>query len=246
MDVARNALVAIAVGVILLGLAGGLVPFQEPRECSTNVEPAENTDTNDATERRYTELSPQGQAVFDRARGQAGSATVTGGACPTDFEYTAGRSRSVVEKDDQRYLVESYQNDLLPQDGIALASLVLLALTVTAIGIASVDQGDRRLPLVGAGAGVVGGGLTAAGLTAGGGLVWQAIGVCLVAAAGLFVGAGLTYRARRAAGVAVAAFLTAPVAAVLGVKTFAVFVVGVATVAAPVLVGIAFAVQYVR
>jgi len=246
MDVARNALVAVVVGVVLLGLAGGLTAYQEPRECSTDVDPAGDNAPADATVLQYSELSPQGQSVFDRARSQDGSVTVTGDNCPADFDYTAGQNRYVVEKGGERFVVETFENDLIPQVGIAIAALLLLALTVTAVGVASHDRTDDILPLIAAGGGAVAGVVTAAGATWVDGLLWPAVGVTLLAAAGVLVVAGLTYRARRAAGVAVAAVLSAPIAAVIGGKTIAAFVIGGISVGAPVLVGVAFAIQYVR
>jgi hypothetical protein len=246
MDVARNALLAIVVGVVFIGLAAGVTAYQEPRECSTSVNPAAEDGSLDySTVLQYSELSSQGKAVFDRARTEDGSVTVTGDACPADFDYTAGQSRYVVEKGGEQYAVRTYKNDLVPQVGVAVASLILLALTITGVGIAGRTRSDTRLPLIAAGTGVVVGGVTTASVTAGS-LVWHAAGLSLVAAAGLLVGAGLTYRARYALGVAVAAVLTGPVAAVVGVKTIAAFVIGVTSVAAPVLVGIGVAIQYFR
>lgn len=151
MSVPRHAIVALLVGLVLLASTPVLLQFEEPRACANAVEPLEGAAVEESLpEVQYGELSPTGQRAFDTAQTASGSAIVTGEDCPQEFTYSVSRERYVVVKDDSRYVLTTYLNDLLPQVTIAVGALGFLAFTLLGVGVASRRATDAWFPEVAA------------------------------------------------------------------------------------------------
>lgn len=199
VNVARAALVAVFVGALALGSAAVLLQFQEPEECANDVEPASDAayvpDT--APEFQYDELSSEGQRAFDRARAASSSVVVTGSACPPEFEYGADRNRYVVVENDTRYVLTTFQNDLLPEVPVAAGVLAYLGLALVVLGALARGDPDARFPAL---AGVV----AATAVVAVSAAVvldqslWLAVGWTGVVTGGTLLGAGATLPPRTA------------------------------------------------
>jgi hypothetical protein len=199
VNVARPALVALLVGVAVLGSPAVLLQFQEPQECANDVEPA--ADVEDVPETapvlQYESLSPDAQRAFERARTARGSDVVTGDACPEAFEYGVDRNHYVIVQDDSRYVLTTYQNDLLPEVWIAVGVLGYLGLTLVGLGLLARNDPDARFPAWFAGVGAT----ALLAVTAAVVLdrqFWPALGWAALVTAGGFVGAGATLPTRRA------------------------------------------------
>lgn len=199
MNVARPALVALLVGLALLGSPAVLLQFQEPAECSTDVQPADDFEeaASSAPEFRYDELSPAAKRAFDQAKSARSSVTVTGENCPAEFEYGPGRTRYVVVQDDARYVLTTYQGDLLPEVPIAAGVLAYLGLALAGLGVVARNDPDARFPtaigLVGATALLA---VTAAVVLDQ--QLWPAVGWAGLVTGGAFVGIGATLAPRDA------------------------------------------------
>lgn len=199
MNVARPALVAVLVGLAVLGSPAVLLQFQEPVECANDVDPASDAAdvASSAPVFQYAELSPDARTAFDRARSTPGSVTVTGDACPAEFEYGVDRSRSVVVQDDTRYVLTTYRNDLLPEVPIAAGVLAYLGLALVALGVLTRGDADARFPAWTAGVAAT----ALIAVTAAVVLdqrIWLAVGWTGAVTAGTLVGAGVTLPARTA------------------------------------------------
>jgi hypothetical protein len=225
VNVARPALAAFVVGLAVLGSPAVLLQFQDPQECANDVDPASEAEDVPASAPvlQYESLSPDAQRAFESARTARGSDVVTGEACPGSFEYGVDRSQYVIVQDDSRYVLTTYQNDLLPEVWIAAGVLADLGVTLVGVGILTRRNPDARFPV----------GLAAVGATA---LLavtaavvldqqlWFALGWTGVVTAGAFVGAGATLPTRTA-GVLGAALAVLPLVAALPVvSASAVFV----------------------
>ena len=215
MNVARPALVALLVGVAVLGSPAVLLQFQDPQECANDVDPA--ADVGDVPEAapvlQYESLSPDARRAFESARAAAGSDVVTGEACPEAFEYGVDRNRYVIVQDDSRYVLTTYQNDLLPEVWIAAAVLGYLGLTLVGLGLLTRNDPDARFPAWFAAVGAT----ALLAVTAAVVLdrqFWPALGWTGVVTAGGFVGAGATLPTR-SAGLLGAALAVLPLVAAL-------------------------------
>lgn len=198
MSVARPALVALLVGLTLLVSPAVLLQFQEPAECANDVDRLEDgEERGDLPVRQYDDLSPTAKRAFDRARTVDRSVTVTGERCPAAFEYGVDQSRYVVVEDDTRYLLTTYDNDLLPETQLAAVVVAFLGLVVLGTGVAAYDDHDARGPAwlgaVGAATLVV---VTAAVVLRERRLA--VVGGALAVTAATLVGAGAALRPRRA------------------------------------------------
>jgi len=199
VNVARPALVALLVGVAVLGSPAVLLQFQEPRECANDVDPT--SDVADVPESapvlQYESLSPDAQRAFERARTTSGSDIVTGDACPEAFEYGVDRTQYVIVQDDSRYVLTTYQNDLLPEVLIAVAVLGYLGLALVGLGLLTRTDPDARFPArIAAVAATALLAVTAAVVL--GERLWVAVGWTGLVTAGAFVGAGATLTTRTA------------------------------------------------
>ncbi|NHN40458.1 hypothetical protein G9C85_02250 [Halorubellus sp. JP-L1] len=233
MNVARPALVALLVGLALLGSPALLLQFQEPRECANHVDPASDAAdvAADAPVLQYDELSPNAKRAFDRAQSGYGSVTVTGDACPEEFEYGVDRSQYVVVEDDTRYVLTTYQNDLLPEVPIAAGVLAYLGVALVGLAVGARSDPDARFS---AWAGAVGATALVA-VTAAVVLdqqLWLALGWTGLVTAGTLVGAGATLPPRTA-GVLGGALAVLP--AVVGLPLAGVSVVFLAPAIVPLL-----------
>jgi hypothetical protein len=198
MSVARAALVALLVGLTLLVSPAVLLQFQDPTECTNDVDRLEDgEERGDLPVRQYDDLSPTAKRAFDRARTADRSVTVTGERCPVAFDYGVDQSRYVVVEDDTRYLLTTYANDLVPETQLAAAVVAFLGLVVLGTGVAAYDDHDARGP---AWLGAVGA-ATLAVVTAAVVLRERrlaAVGGALAVTAAALVGAGAVLRPRRA------------------------------------------------
>jgi len=167
--------------------------------CSNDVDPASDVQDVDASAPvyEYQELSPEAKRAFDRARSAEGSVTTDDGACPEEFDYGVDRGQYVIVQGDSRYVLTTYDDDLLPEVPIAAGSVAYLGVALVGIGLATRRDRDARYPaliaVVGATALVA---VTAAVVLDQ--ALWYAVGWTWVVTAGTFVGAGATLRLRSA------------------------------------------------
>lgn len=198
MSINRPALVALIVGVALLASPAALLQFQEPAECMNYVDPPGNVEVDDSTPVfQYEDLSADAKRAFDRAQGAGRSVAVYGDRCPAEFTYSAGQERYVVVKNDSRYVLTTYENDLVPEVPIAAGALALFGLALVGIGLVTRDDAVTRFPLLAATIGL----LLLVAVTIAVVLdqrVFAAIGVTGVATAGTLVAAGGALPPRRA------------------------------------------------
>jgi hypothetical protein len=197
VSINRPALVALLVGVALLASPAVLLQFQEPAECMNAVDPAGSVKVDDSTPVfQYEDLSADAKRAFDRAQGAGRSVAVYGDRCPAEFTYSAGQERYVVVKNDSRYVLTTYENDLVPEVPIAAGTLALFGFALVGIGLATRDD-ESRFPLLTAAIGL----LLLVGVTIAVVLdqrVFTAVGVTGIATAGTLVAAGGALPPRRA------------------------------------------------
>lgn len=199
MNVARPALAALLVGLALLGSPVLLLEFQEPAECANAVEPATTAGDVDVEppERQYESLSSDAKDAFDEAQAAAYSVIVYGEDCPSEFEYGATQHHYAITKNDTRYILTTYANDLIPEVSIAAGLLAFLGLAILGVGLATRDNDDARFPVWTAGVG----GVTFIIVTAAVVLdsqVWLAMGWTSLMTALTLIGAGAALPPRRA------------------------------------------------
>lgn len=199
MHVSRPALVALLIGLTLLASPALLLQFQEPNECANYVEPVTDAEQREAITAvfQYEELSSDAKRAFDRARAAGNSVIVYGEQCPAEFSYTADQKRYEIVKDDSRYILTTYANDLLPEVPIAAGVLAFLGLGLLGIGLATRDEPEARFPVWSGVVGLVTLILVVAAVVLDQQL-WAAIGWTGLVTAGTLVGAGNALRSRRA------------------------------------------------
>lgn len=197
VTISRPALVALIVGLALLSSPALLLQFQEPAECMNDVDPVENAEVSGSTPVfQYEELSPDAKRAFDRAQGAGRSVAVYGERCPAEFTYSAGQERYVVVKDETRYVLTTFANDLLPEVVIVAGLLAVLGLVIGGTGVAAYDD-EARFPYWFGALGL----LTLVAVTLAVVLREQLLAVSggvVLLTAGSLVGAGAAIRPRRA------------------------------------------------
>lgn len=205
MSLARPALLALLVGLAVLASPALLLQFQAPTECANSVDPGPAPAEASAPVFQYEDLSPDAKRAFDRARSAQGSVTVTGSDCPEEFEYSPQRQRYEIVRDDSRYVLTTYANDLLPEVPIAAGVLAFLGLAVTGIGLATRDDPDARFPMLAGVGGLVALATSTAAVVAGG-TTWvlAAAGGTVLLTAATLLGAGVALPRRRALALGVA------------------------------------------
>ena len=199
MQIARPAIAALLIGLVLLASPALLLQFQEPNECANSVDAATETKDTGATASvfQYEELSPNAKRAFDRAQSADRSVIVYGEQCPGEFSYTADQGRYEIVKDGSRYLLTTYANDLIPEVPIAAGLLAYLGLSLIGIGLSTRDDPDARFPVwvgaVGLATLVV---VTAAVVLDS--WLWMGIGWMGIVTAVTLVGVGAAFRPRPA------------------------------------------------
>lgn len=198
MSLPRRALLVLLVGLAVLASSPVLVQFQEPKECANSVEPLSDDDADvDRPVYQYEELSPAAQRAFDRARSASGSVIVTGTDCPAEFTYSAGQEQYEIVKDDSRYVLRTYENDLVPEVLITVALTALLGLCLVGVGLITRDDPAARFPLLAAAVGTVTLVVVTVAVVLGQQVLLAAAGVALVTA-GILVATGAAVPPRRA------------------------------------------------
>lgn len=149
MSLSRHVLIALLIGLALLVSPALLLQFQEPTECANSVAPeTEIGQIEDAISvHQYEDLSPDAQRAFDRAQSADGSVIVTGDQCPEEFSYTADQHRYEIVKDDSRYVLTTYANDLIPEVPIAAGLVAFLGMTLIGIGFATYNEPEAQFPV---------------------------------------------------------------------------------------------------
>jgi len=199
MRLSHPVVISLLVGVTLLCSPALLLQFQEPLECANAVEPVGQTaQTGEPVEVfQYEALSPDAQRTFDRAQAADGSVIVTGESCPTEFAYTADTHRYEVVKDDSRYVLTTYANDLIPEVPIAAAVVAVLGATLVGIGLATSGEPEAQFPVWASAVGLVAFAMVTAAVVLDQAL-WKAIGGTALLTGLVLVVSGAALRPRRA------------------------------------------------